>query len=56
MPLAARIDDVDRRPQAVPPHPRVPVVEPPWAQGHSSHRHARAGEVFGVDGGGGRVL
>ena len=34
MPLAARIDDGDRRPQAVPPHPRVPVVEPSWAPAH----------------------
>src|SRR5215469_4405705 len=34
MPLAARIDDGDRRPQAVPPHLRVPVVEPSWAQAH----------------------
>ena len=31
---AARIDDGGRRPQAVPPHPRVPVVEPSWAQAH----------------------
>src|SRR5215831_12987618 len=34
MPLAARIDDGDRRPQAVPPHLQVPVVEPSWAQAH----------------------
>src|SRR6516165_10257092 len=34
MPLAARIDDGDRPPQAVPPHLRVAVVEPPWAQAH----------------------
>ena len=33
-PLAARIDDGGRRPQAVPPHPRVPVVEPSRAQAH----------------------
>ena len=32
--LAARIDDGDRRPQVVPPHPRVPVVERSWAQAH----------------------
>src|SRR5215472_10713118 len=34
MPLAARIDDGARRLQAVPPHLRVPVVEPSWAQAH----------------------
>src|SRR5215471_4492531 len=34
MPLVARIDDADRRPQAVPPHLRVPVVERSWAQAH----------------------
>jgi hypothetical protein len=34
MPLAAGIDDGDRRPPPVPPHPPVPVVEPPWAQAH----------------------
>src|SRR5215472_11529679 len=34
MPLAARIDDGDRRPQAVLPHLRVPVVERSWAQSH----------------------
>src|SRR5215469_14181182 len=34
MPLAARIDDGERRLQAVPPHLRVPVVEPSWAQAH----------------------
>src|SRR5215472_12559131 len=34
MPLAVRIDDGDRRPQAVPPHLRVPVVERSWAQAH----------------------
>src|SRR6516225_2352275 len=33
-PLAARIDDGGRRPQVVPPNPRVPVVEPSWAQAH----------------------
>src|SRR5215469_14164972 len=34
MPLAARIDDGDRRLQAVPPHLQVPGVEPSWAQAH----------------------
>ena len=34
MPLAARIDDGDRRPPAVPPHLRVPGVEPSWAPAH----------------------
>src|SRR5215472_19385477 len=34
MPLAARIDDEDRRPQAVLPHLRVPGVERSWAQAH----------------------
>ena len=34
MPLAARIDDGDRRPPAVPPYPRVPGVEPSWAPAH----------------------
>src|SRR5215472_8312123 len=34
MPLAARIDDGDRRLQAVPPHLQVPVVERSWAQAH----------------------
>ena len=32
--LAARIDDGDPPLQAVPPHPRVPVVERFWAQEH----------------------
>ena len=32
--LAARIDDGDPALQAVPPHPRVPVVERFWAQEH----------------------
>src|SRR6516162_1725207 len=32
--LAARIDDGDRRPPAVPLHLRVPVLEPSWAQAH----------------------
>src|SRR5215469_3610341 len=34
MPLVARIDDGVRRPQAVPPHLRVPVVERSWAQAY----------------------
>src|SRR5215471_18400446 len=34
MPLAARTDDGDRRPRVVPPHLRVPGVEPSWAQAH----------------------
>jgi hypothetical protein len=43
MPLAARIDDGDRRPQAVPLDLRVPVVERSGTQAHLFRAQSESG-------------